>query len=611
VEFRATVISRSANLIMEALEAELTVSGSDGSDTVVEQTVVPIATLLPGQSVGFKHYWAVGSASKGLYTATLRVRDVEGTLSTFTAEFKVQGTSNTGAGLTGTASVLPDPVRSGDEIAVAYTVTNGGNEDLIGLPVSITLVDALMGTAVQTVDVTLDLPVGTTHAGSAVFSTASLDAGVHFVVVRATVDNPVHLRTLASTTFTVEKPTIEASKALGAPGFNVLLWLNYPWSTCAQSAAHLCPDAGAIINALSASGAQVTAVYDKKAFGAELRNPYYTDYVILGDHHPIEGSGDYELRERIYAGRGLVSALFNHTILDGPVFGVKVHGSLSTADNAVEMPAPAFTSVGRTNRIDVPDPTEAAGQVLYTQGKKAASTPAMATHTYGLGRSAYFAFDLGLTASADASAMALLTDTLAEVRGAVEYPSPLVPFTLVSADLSVVGQAEAMTVSVTESAPAGFALYDPLTGIWPPLPWAYTLGVPAETGATRSYLVLLPDATGAFDLASTVTASDGATVDALLTLDVRSIADRTYDAIGLISALTLDATDAEQAAVAIASLEASAGRAIASPADAEASIADVVEAMKAMDAIAGADVTGVRDALGAILAAWEGYWYFY
>jgi hypothetical protein len=51
-------------------------------------------------------------------------------------------------------------------------------------------------------------------------------------------------------------------------------------------------------------------VYDSDAFARELRNPYFTDILILGDQAPLPDHVADELQERVYGGTGLISSLW-------------------------------------------------------------------------------------------------------------------------------------------------------------------------------------------------------------------------------------------------------------------------------------------------------------
>ena len=113
---------------------------------------------------------------------------------------------------------------------------------------------------------------------------------------------------------------------------NILVWLNYPW----QSGQN-CPDRTLIEKDLNEAGVNYYIVLDKKDFERELRNPYYTDFMILGDHNPIEDHFSEELREQVYSGKGLISSLFNRQNLDAEVFGIKFIGSLSGSNYPEEL----------------------------------------------------------------------------------------------------------------------------------------------------------------------------------------------------------------------------------------------------------------------------------
>lgn len=84
-----------------------------------------------------------------------------------------------------------------------------------------------------------------------------------------------------------------------------------------------CIDKTLIEQALNEAGVNYHIVLDKKDLEAEIRNPYYTDFMILGDHDQIEDHFSEELREQVYSGKGLISSMFNRQNLDEDIFRLK------------------------------------------------------------------------------------------------------------------------------------------------------------------------------------------------------------------------------------------------------------------------------------------------
>lgn len=213
-------------------------------------------------------------------------------------------------------------------------------------------------------------------------------------------------KTLSSTTFEV-KPSIEITRSI-PDNQRVLVWLNCLWQSGKDS-----PDRSLIEKALVAAGADYHIVLDRKDFQTELRNPYYTDFLIFGAQLPIEDHISEELREQVYSGKGLLSSMFTREDLNSDVFGMKYNGYLSGSNYVVALSESEISaqedlqSYGGAIKIDALSPSEGIGWIVETTKQEINRYTGIIGRHHGKGNVLFYAFDLGLT-SADYDAFALL-----------------------------------------------------------------------------------------------------------------------------------------------------------------------------------------------------------
>lgn len=127
-----------------------------------------------------------------------------------------------------------------------------------------------------------------------------------------------------------------------------------------------------------------------------------------------------------------------------------------------------------------------------------AGTPAIVADEYGRGRTVYFAFDPGrsLTGETAGRIRELLRSALQNVHQA-EAPPVFHPGSMVPVRLSLANPGGGVDIRITETFPAGFEIYDPVTGTWwPESPWTTEIHLGAGESRDRLYYLQAPSASG-------------------------------------------------------------------------------------------------------------------
>ncbi|WP_232199393.1 NF038132 family protein [Thioalkalivibrio thiocyanodenitrificans] len=145
------------NLQLEGYTASLQVLDVAGSPMWSDE--LALRTLMPGSQQDMVRSMPLGSAPAGVYQVVLTVRDAEGVSRAVTStEFGVLSTSETGAGLSGSVSATPDPVLRSESLYLEARLSNHGNDALVDLPVTLTLLDPENEQELASWSKTLDLP---------------------------------------------------------------------------------------------------------------------------------------------------------------------------------------------------------------------------------------------------------------------------------------------------------------------------------------------------------------------------------------------------------------------------------------------------------------------
>ncbi|MDA8432081.1 MAG: hypothetical protein M0Z60_03850, partial [Nitrospiraceae bacterium] len=608
VEMTSTITSLSGNYIFMNLSAAVSVADPQGN--VVLSVTNPVAILTPGQLDEFKTYWNTTESPKGTYTVTLTIFDGTTVLSTSSTTFEVLGTSATGDGLAGTLTASPSPVFPGKEETLAYTVTNLGNEDLPVLDLTILIVDPDTQVVKQTLTIQGSVAMGATISGLQSATTSGLSPKIYLAILQAQTPGMQAPKTLASANFEV-KPGLDITKTI--PDISrVLVWLDYQWQS-----GQGCPDRSLIEQALNDAGVSYKIVLDKKNFEPELRNPYYTDFLILGNQLPIEDHFSEELREQVYSGKGLVASMFERQNLDADVFGIGGKSGLSGSNYPIELldsdlaSAGVFQSSGNALKVDALDPLDVVGWIVETTKKGTNEYPGIIERQYGKGKVLYYAFDLGMSSGDYGAFATLLKNSLAHVHTPLDTAA-IGPQQLVPVGITLTSLGAAFDLQLTESYPSALSLYDPATGSWViDNPWITSVHLEPDETKTVLYYALTPDEAGTFSTRTEVGFIENGVYNfyQTLTADItvqKDIPTVTGDVLSRLNALTLSGQQKAKADNAIKYIQNVQTRTITGIDDVEMNISDLLNAVDSLLFITDSDTMDIRLKIDSLLEYWEG-----
>lgn len=424
------ILGRVSNTTLNARFTDLTVTevlrAPDGSQ--VWSGSGAIAVLDAGESVPATFNFNLTAAPPGLYTVTQTVVDVAGQpLDVRTAQFEVRSTATGGAGIVGTIAALPAQIEVGASTDLAATVRNLGNAPLLGLPVTISVIDLERETVLATWTGTHDLGVGESLSLARVWTT---DLGVPIGDYRAVLQAQVGGRTvpLADAPIRVIEPPLrgELRQWIAATG-RVLVLIS-----CKDNAGGLLPATitGSVGSATGGSGQPMlaqdvattstghtgdvcvgqrrdfvdalltrlnvphTIVTDSTAFAREYATGRYDTYWISGGVEKLANTAAEELREAVYQGDGLLlegSHDARNQILH-PALGLLFRGHLPgdaarTLTTSGDLAVGSFPVAGDALHYD------AAGATVFGRFGSAGQ-PALFGYRYGLGNSVAGGFDL-------------------------------------------------------------------------------------------------------------------------------------------------------------------------------------------------------------------------
>lgn len=611
VTITSQIQSTSPNYILQNLVAKISLINRQGQILFTEEKTIPILTM--GQLTELKTYWNTSTNPKGTYMVKLEVLESGTILSTSTATFEILGSSETGTGLTGTITAQPNPVYQGRDETITYTVTNNGNEDIGNLSVRVIIVDP--DTQAIKTEYSRQYTVGRRETITEVntVSTATLTPKTYLVILQAGTSTMSEPKTIASTTFEV-KPGIEITKTFPDVK-NVLVWLNYPW----QSGQN-CPDRALIEQALNEAGVSYHIVLDKKEFETELRNPYHTDFMILGDHNPIEDHFSEELREQVYSGKGLISSLFNRQNLDEEVFGIKFNGHLSGNDYPIELleseiaSQGSFQSYGRALKVGALNIDKIIAWIVETTKKRTNKYPGIIKRQYGEGNVLFYAFDLGMSSQNYNQFATLLKNSLNYVGSPLDttafYPNQLIPV-----EIKIKSLGGAFDLKITETYPAEITIYDPSAEKWiTENPWVINIHLePNETKAVL-YYASAPDRADTYILQTEVGYMENGGYNFYQSLSTEIVINQDTatiesDILTALNALSVSGQDRAKVNNAIRYIQNVKNRVILTDADIEQNISDLLKAIDSLLSVTSVDILSIRLMMDELLKAWEGRYY--
>lgn len=643
VAITSNIRNISSEYTLQGLSAKISLFDGLGQTVLVDEKEV--LELAPGQFSELMTYWNTSTSPKGIYSVKLEILKDSIIQHGSSTTFEVLGSSQTGEGLTGAIMAQPDPVSQGKDETITYSITNKGNEDIDALEVKVLIINPDTQEIENAFNNNINLPMDTTITGSFVSNTSNLAPRIYSVALQISTASMVKPKEAATAVFEV-KPGLEITKTI-PDVINMLVWLNgkchvqsedrdsdkvkhSPTEYAARGCQNQddddkrCARIDLLEKVLMESAGDYFIVYNKKDFQAELRNPYYTDILILGDHSRLDDRFEDELRERVYSGTGLISSLWlNYGESKDRIFGVKYKGKLSGADHIVNtVPSPVTANgviyaKGDAERVETMDGTTIAAWLKkvreYKHFKKDEFYPAIVLNEYGNGRTIYYTFDWGLTLDdTNYNSLAdMIKNSIVYVhrpkRTTTFYPNSFVPF-----DMQFKDSGGAFDLTIKESYPEELKLYDPKAGEWiTDNPWVMNIRLEPNGPNNLRFYVFTPDKAGTYTLQTEAGYMDngaysfGQNLGADITISKDAVTAAS-DAITALNELTAFGKDRAKINDAIRYIKTVQKRIIVNNKDIEKNIRDILKAIEALFSVTGTDVSATRLMLDELLRIWEG-----
>ena len=495
----ARILSRASNLTQNQpltnVTLVTTVRNPDGTVHFTQSERMP--ELVQSALRDFNYAMPIAFAPAGVYTGTTILRDASGIeLASHSTAFTVQSTAATGSGLTGTLAATPRQVPLGDAAALSYSALNRGNGALVGVPLTLRIVDPQAELVLAEFQETVDLAAGASSFAARSFTPPG-PVGKTYVGVLSAVVGTTTL-TLAQDSFSVIAPPVQLDVALtnlGKARVLVLLSCSPPDgdTACDQREGFL----AAYLTRLGVTHRITTTEAD---FRLAFRSGLYNTYWESGGRLKIANTLAEEVREAVFRGDALVRDAVhderNHPL--DVAAGANLRGKLVPADQAVNLTGTLFAagtlpSIGQPLKLDL---VTAVAQARFP----ASDRPAIVINHYGLGRGLLFAYDLVGTAMAYPSA-ALDQAVLAGLGWVAPLPaSPAVArsHAVIRSHIANVGAAAELKATLTP--PSGASVLSTAPPATPDASgrpvWSFTL----ESGATTDLDagVRLPEADGSY-----------------------------------------------------------------------------------------------------------------
>jgi large repetitive protein len=631
---------------LDGLTAQIAVLNSAGQILSTENKA--IGTLATNQSLEIKSSWNTLVNPKGAYTVKISVIQSGSVLNLATAGLTILGTSETGDGLTGTISAQPNSIYQGQDINFMYTVRNQGNEDIGSLTIRVAVIDAATSEVLKTFENTTSLALNMSSSGNFSFGAVQLPQGQYKAVLKASTAAMSQPVDLGNVTFEM-KAAIQVTRNISRP-VNLLVWVN---SDC-----HRAGDGGdfrtgsdtqtdkSVINCdgddkcvhvdllkriFADAAISYHIVYEKKDFQTEMRNPIYTDMLILGEKSPLEDHYSVELREQVYGGKGLISSLFTKhgsgSDYEG-LLGVDYSGHLGGSNRIVSFVKSPISAVGTMamsgSALDI-NAKDTNNVVAWFIGAHKGSgracepqeAPAIVLNEYGLGRTVYFAFDLGVTLNEQnyERVSALIRNSITYVHRATDGSAVVAPNQFVPVELTIKSLGGVFDIRLTETYSAGLQIYDIPTGSWvKDNPWIKYEHLGAGASIDKTLYVYAPDKIGVYTLNTEIAYLESGSyvvyVNTPVTLsvekDTRAVCD---DIIASLTALNAGKSDRNKIYAAIGEITNVRNRVVRYSGDVEKNIRDTREAIDLVRGIVSIDLKQIRLKMDRLLESCEADWY--
>jgi len=544
-----------------------------------------------------------------------------------------------------TGELTLSPLRVMQEMVehFCYVITNPADQGVENLTIRAEVKDPVSGLVLAILEDKANVEAGGVVAADLEW-TADVPASIYTVVLSIALDAPVEPRILDDAELEViERPDITVDQWIDRQSVNLLVWLNdncrmacpekygWQWWHAGYGECHWdgCIREDLLKAVLDQAVADYRIVTDKQEFAAEIRNPCYTDVLVLGDHQTLGCKTTAELMERVNGGLGIVSAKwFQHTLEANlpfaitSIFGVSILGQLYCHDYTVTtVTSPisgedTITPKGKACRVSADSDATIAGwiesdQRCFCSGK----SPAIVLSQYGRARTVYFAFDLGLTLESDYDGVAsLLANAVQYVHG---NRDTIFPWDMVRVTSRIDTTADDFILTVSQTYDEALRLYDPVARSWiMENPWQFEVDL--EAGLTKEFssYYLAPDAAGIFNVDTEIGLildDENISLESRRTeLNVDTDRVGLYDhAIGDIEYLNVSGWHRFTVCAIVKRLKAARDRSINKYLDIERNIFDVIGATHSLMLLWNVDTADVRQQLDTLLKLEQGRYYSY
>ena len=526
--------------------------------------------------------------------------------------------------LTGTIAASPHIVMPGMNVSYEYSISNTTKLDVRNLKIQVPIIQQSSGLVIKTLQTTATVSAQSTYTGN---FTDSVDFApeTYTAALNVLLDATTQKTQLAVDGFSVvARPVVTVEKTV-ATDIRLLVWINdnchltgTGWKGCIRN--------DLLERILKANVSDYKIVFDQDEFIKELRNPYYTDILILGDQHQIEDDACYELVEKINSGTGLVSTKWISHVFAlkyNDMFGVKSIGAVSgnpyvTIFDSPITKAQTIGPVGPSIRVGMLNIGETIAGRFKVDKDNTTASPAIVLYTFGKGKTAYFAFDLFMMIS-DASfgwISQIMADTFTYVKNG-QAPAPVYPRQVAPVVVSVESSSADYPFRVIESFSDGLQFYDRTNRQWVSnSPQQFDVSVNPGEKTTFLYYYLAPNKMGTYptETKTGIMFNDEFVNLNATELDITVDADRytMMNAVltGLV-AMNAGTQDVGHIATATQAIKRIKTRPVISKDDIYSNIQDVICAVHEMVQITSCDVTDIRYQLDELLRVEESRYYLY
>ena len=405
VTLTARAINEAGGRDMVSLRIALQVRDPAGNVAFTAEHAV--AALPGGTTSEHLSLFDLGTKPPGAYTVESRVLDAAGAaLATATGGFTVSSTEQTGAGVGAQLAVAPNPAVAGEPTVFSATFLNAGNAAVAGVPVQIVVRDGL-NAVVATFAGTVTLPMGEPAAFGASWSVPFGQApGEYVATLSATIGGvsrafgeatltilpPPATATLSAQLGTQSRVAVLVSCAVGGTG-------NGTSNTTVDDPACVVARKSVLSEALTALGIVHAITSNDAEFRALVRCGRYNTYWITGGADKLSGTLAEEVREAVARGDSLIidGNHDNRSQVFDAIAGVNIRGRIANSPATVTLSGALGTgtrpALGTHLRTDAS--TTSAVQARFANG-----LPAIVTSGSGVGKGAFFAYDLTATLQA-------------------------------------------------------------------------------------------------------------------------------------------------------------------------------------------------------------------